>query len=285
MSQVLFEDGQFYREDKLVVGANNRSLRYGDGLFETMKVNNGQIQLADFHMERLFSGISLLQFECPSYFTADYLKNRILQLVHRNGHAQLARIRLMVFRGNGGLYDSVSHFPHHIIQSWTLPAANHLWNENGLVLGIHRTAQKTMDVLANTKTNNYLPYVLGALNAKKEKWNDAVLLNAAGRVADCTIANLFAVKGEKLVTPPASEGPVLGVMRRYLLEFCKRKGVDVYEQPLTELDLLEADELFLTNSSYGMRWVGSLATSTYSNTFSSRLYRDAIRPLFNGFKG
>lgn len=280
MSHVLFEDGQFYRDDKLVIGANNRGLRYGDGIFETMKVNKGKIQLADFHMERLFSALSLLQFDCPSYFTPDYLKDRISQLVHRNGHADLARVRLMIHRGNGGLYDAISHFPHHIMQSWSLPAANHQWNENGLVLGIHRVAHKSMDLLANAKTNNYLPYVMGALNAKKEKWNDAIILNAAGRIADCTIANLFVVKDGIIRTPATTEGPVLGVMRRFLLGFCMKNGLDVQESAIPVSDLLEADELFLTNSSYGIRWVGSLEDKKYKNEYSSLLYRDAIRPLF-----
>lgn len=280
MSQVLFEDGQFFRDDKLLVGANSRAVRYGDGLFETMKVNQGRIQLGDWHFERLFKGLELLQFECPSYFTPAYLEDKILQLAHRNGHSNLARVRLMIFRGNGGLYDSVSHFPHHVIQCWSLPPANHQFNVNGMVLGIHRTAHKTMDVLANTKSNNYLPYVLGSLEVKKEKWNDAVVLNAAERVADCTISNLFIVKDGVVHTPAASEGPVLGIMRRYILEHCASVGLTTKETGLTEADLLQADELFLTNTSYGLRWVGRLGEKLFSNNLSARLYRDAIQPLF-----
>ena len=280
MSHVLFEDGQFHRDDKLVAGANNRGLRYGDGLFETMKVNQGEIQLFNWHMERLFSGLELLQFDCPAYFNTSYLKDKILQLTQRNGHTGLARIRLMVFRSNGGLYDSVSHYPHHVIQSWPLPAANHEFNENGLVLGFHRIGSKAMDKLSNAKTNNYLPYVLGALDAKKHKWNDAIVLNAAGRVADCTIANIFIVKDGKLFTPAAEEGPVLGVMRRHIISWCKSAGIPVIETCLTEADLLVADELFLTNSSYGIRWVGSLEETAYKNDFSIRLSREAIQPLF-----
>jgi branched-chain amino acid aminotransferase len=282
MSQVLFEDGQFFRDDKLLVGANSRAVRYGDGLFETMKVNQGRIQLGDWHFERLFKGLELLQFDCPSYFTPTYLEDKILQLAHRNGHSNLARVRLMIYRGNGGLYDTVSHFPHHVIQCWSLPPANHQFNENGMVLGIHRTAHKTMDVLANTKSNNYLPYVLGSLEVKKEKWNDAVVLNAAERVADCTISNLFMVKDGVIYTPAASEGPVLGIMRRYILDHCASAGLSTKETGLSEADLLQADELFLTNTSYGLRWVGRLGEKQFSNNLSARLYRDAIQPLFQG---
>lgn len=281
MSHVLFEDGQFYRDDKPIVGANNRGLRYGDGAFETMKVINGRLQLADWHMERLFAALSLLQFDCPGYFTPDYLIDKILKLVHRNGHSHLSRVRLMVYRGNGSLYDATSHFPHHVIQSSSMPPAQQEWNEDGWIIGFHRVAHKAMDILANAKTNNYLPYLMGALEAKKEKWNDAVLFNAAGRVCDCTIANIFIVKQGILYTPPASEGPVLGVMRRLILEYCEKNKWPVVESPLTEKDVLEAEEVFLTNSGYGIRWVSRLGGDSFSQKLSKQLYLAAIQPLFH----
>lgn len=280
MSQVLFEDGQFHRDDKLIVGANSRGLRYGDGLFETMKVINGRLQLGNWHMERLFAGLRLLQFEPPAHFNADYLTDNILKLVHRNGHSRLARVRLMIFRANGALYDTVSNYPHHVIQSWPLQDAQHEWNESGWEIGFHRTARKAMDPLANAKTNNYLPYVMAAMDAKKHKWNDAVLLNAAGRIADATIANIFLVKQGTVYTPPASDGPVLGVMRRYLIQFCRNKGVSLEEKPLSEIELMDADEIFLTNTSYGIRWVARSGGKHFANTLSRRLYEEAIRPLF-----
>lgn len=282
MATVVFEDGQFVREHKLLVSANNRGLRYGDGVFETMKVNSGVLQLGNWHMERLFNALTMLQFEPPAYFTANYLQEKILQLAQRNGHGKLGRIRLMIYRGDGGLYETINHFPHHIIQSWSLPPANHLWNENGLNIGLHALSRKAMDPLANAKTNNYLPYVMGALDAKKNKWNDAVLLNSAERVCDCTIANLFAVKDNIIYTPPASEGPVLGVMRRYLLSKAADYGFTMIERPLHVAELLDADELFITNTSYGLRWVKEFGEKQFGNTLTQQIYSSIIQPLLNG---
>ena len=281
MSHLLFQDGQFFRDDKLVAGASCRGLRYGDGLFETMKVNREAIQLAPYHMDRLLAGMDLLQFDRPSYVNKDYFLEKILQLVHRNGHGKLARVRLMVYRGNGGLYDPESHYPHHIIQSWSLPEANHHWNQNGLVVGVHEMARKSMDLLANCKTNNYLPYVMGALEAKKHKWNDALILNGAHRIADATIANLFLVKRGEVLTPSLEEGCVAGVMRRYLLEQLRAAGMECRETQVTLEMAEQADEMFLTNSTYGMRWVGRLGSKTYGQEYTYQLYQRFILPLFS----
>lgn len=281
MSQLLFLDGQFYRDDKLFVGAGSRGLRYGDGLFETMKVNRGQVQLGDWHMERLFAGLRLLEFELPGYFTPHYLLDKVQQLAHRNGHSALARVRLMVYRGNGGLYDPANHYPHHVIQTWALPEANHEWNENGLVLGIHRKAFKAPDLLSNCKTNNYLPYIMGALEASKQKWNDAIVLNAYGRVCDATIANIFARIDGRWVTPALTEGPVAGIMRKYLLDKMRTAGEPVSEQPITIEELMTAEEVFLTNSSYGLRWVRFVADRKLGCEAGQSVYRHHIQPLFS----
>lgn len=281
MSVELFYDGHFLRDDKLLLGAGNRGLRYGDGVFETMKVNQDNIQLGGEHMHRLFSALQLLEFDCPGYFTPAYLLGKISQLATRNGHAKLARIRLMVFRGNGGLFDPENHYPHHIIQSWPLPPSHHAWNENGLVLGIHRKAKKGIDALANCKTNNYLPYVMGALEAKREKWNDALMLNTSGRICEATIANIFLVKDGALVTPALTEGPVAGVIRQYLISKCTSMGYALRETEITENMLAEADEVFLTNSAYGIRWVGEIASRKYSNQLTRAIYHQCVDPLFS----
>src|SRR3954463_5714885 len=83
----------------------NKSYRYGDGLFETMKMVNGKISLAPLHFERLFSSLQALGYNLPSLFTVDRLQADINQLCKKNGCASLARIRLSIFRGEGGLYE------------------------------------------------------------------------------------------------------------------------------------------------------------------------------------
>ena len=96
-----------------------------------------------------------------------------------------------------------NHFPNCIIQSWPLEQEGFQLNENGLVTGIYSSARKTMDSFSNIKSNNYLPYAMAALHSKKQKWNDAFLLNTNGTICDSTIANVFIIKDDIILTPPA----------------------------------------------------------------------------------
>ena len=87
--QYLNCNGKIFNADKLFISPNNRSFRYGDGFFETMKMINGEIMLPDYHFERLFASLELLQFEKPNYFTVDYLKKSIEELAKQNHHSKL----------------------------------------------------------------------------------------------------------------------------------------------------------------------------------------------------
>ncbi|MGV3593705.1 MAG: aminotransferase class IV [Sediminibacterium sp.] len=269
----LFYDGQILRSDKLLISPNNRSYRYGDGCFETIKVLNGKIMLADYHFERLFSSLETLRFKKPGYQSAGWLEKQILSVVEKNGHTKRARVRVTVTRGDGGIYDEQNHYPYFLIQSWPLQTATQELNENGLVIDIYKDARKTADLFSSIKSNNYLPYLMGALWAKEHHLNDAILLNPDNRVADATIANVFIVKDGSIKTPALTEGPVNGVMRRHLLHLLRKENIPVEEGTITVDELLEASELFLTNAIHGIKWVKQLGNSNYSNTTAIRLYK------------
>ncbi|MGF2414526.1 MAG: aminotransferase class IV, partial [Ferruginibacter sp.] len=245
-------NGKIYKNDTLLIGADNRGLRYGDGLFETMKMKNGQLVLDDEHFARLWKGMKVLQFAVPKHFNPDKLQEEIVQLTIKNQHEAAARIRITIFRGNGGLYDAADHFPNYIIQTWPLPEGNGELNSNGLDIGIYTEVKKSCDILSNLKTNNYLPYVMAALKAKNEKWNDAVLLNHYGRICDSTIANIFIIKDAIIYTPALSEGCVAGVMRNHFIQNLNLTGFTCSEKEITIEELLNADEIFLTNSIYNI---------------------------------
>ena len=276
----LFYNGKISKTGKLLISPDNRSFRYGDGFFETMKMVNGKLQLANEHMERLFASLELLQFQQPVYFTPSYVLEQVTLLAKKNYHHKLARIRVTIFRGDGGLYDVENHFPHHLIQSWELNPANNRLNENGLQLGIFKDARKVCDRYSHVKSNNYLSYALAALWAKKQKLNDAVLLNPYDRIADATIANVFVVKDGLVKTPALTEGAVNGVMRKYILQSLRHENMPVEETQLTVEDLLQASEIFLSNSIYGIRWVKQLGDSGYTNQLSALLHKKFILPLF-----
>ena len=282
MSHLLFLDNHFHRDDQLLIGVNNRSFRYGDGVFETMKCSNEQLLLADFHFDRLFTGLSLLGFELPSFITRDYLLDKIRQLLHRNGHSRLARVRLTGYRGDGGPFDPVSATPHVLIQSWSLPETQEHLDENGLVLGVHGLSRKSIDGLSNCKTNNYLYAITAAREAKNMHWNDALLLNTAGRICETTIANVFLFKGDTLITPALAEGPVAGTMRRWILTQAQHLHMVVEERGGSREELLDADEAFVSNAVQGIRWVREIGDRQYGQEKTAALYQSVIRPLWAG---
>ncbi|MGC4102013.1 aminotransferase class IV [Ferruginibacter sp.] len=265
-------NGKIFTEGIPVIGTGNRSLRYGDGLFETMKIKKGALILGNEHFARLWKGLQVLQFDIPKHFTPQKLQEAILQLAAKNKQEQAARVRLTVFRGDGGLYDAAHHHPDYIIQTWALADDNAALNSNGLDLGIYYDAKKSCDILSNLKTNNFLPYAMAALEVKKQQWNDAVLLNNHGRVCDSTIANIFLIKEGVVFTPSLAEGCIEGVLRNYILQQLEANHISCREKEITVEALLQADEVFLSNSIYNMRWVKSIGNKTYSNTITQKIY-------------
>jgi branched-chain amino acid aminotransferase len=264
-------NGKIFEENSPVIGASNRGLRYGDGLFETFKYKNNEFILADEHFARLWKGMQLLKFEIPKLFTSDNLQQQILQLLQKNKHTT-ARIRLAVYRGDGGLYDTKNHSPVHIIQTWPIAGENSSLNENGLQLCIYTAAKKMTDRFCNIKHNNYLPYFMGALFAKDQQCNDAVILNNHDRICDSTIANIFIIKNDSIFTPSLNEGCVAGVMRKFIIQHLILRGYSVAETEITKEFLLDADEVFLSNTIYNIRWVSAIEQQKYSNIRTAKIF-------------
>ena len=266
------QDGAILKEGTLVVSPDNRGFRYGDGLFETVKMLDGEIVQSDDHFARLWKGMQVLQFDIPKLFSPEKFTEQFIALAKKNNHSNAARIRLNIFRGDGGLFDAKNHTPNYIIQTWPLQEGNGQWNSNGLVAGIYDDAKKSCDILSNLKHNNFLPYVMAALHAKKEKWNDAILLNTDGKICDTCIANIFLVKDEVVFTPALSQGCVAGVMRHSLIQFLQSTAWKVEEKAIAIEELLTADEVFFTNSIYNLRWVQSIGKAVYGNSFTQKIY-------------
>lgn len=273
-------NGKLLNEAKASISVNNRSFRYGDGCFETIRISNNAIPLWQYHQERLFATLHTLQFNLPSSFTPSFLLENIRALVLKNGHQLLGRIRLTIFRSNGGLYDPENHFPNYLIQSWPLNDALQTLNNNGLVIGLYNGGLKAADTLANIKSNNYLLYALAALYAKQSHWNDALVLNHKGSLADSTIANLFIINGQTISTPPLTDGPVNGTMRRHLLKKLIEAGYDVKEKSVSPEDVKAAQEVFVTNAVYGMKWVKQFEEKEYVCQQAAVIYRQFVQPLF-----
>ena len=265
--EFIIVNGNVIEKNNAGLSPDDHSYRYGDGLFETMKIANGNILLEDYHFERLFSGLELLKFKIPLHFSKQKISEEVKKLCKKNNCHELARVRLSVSRGRGGLYDCDDKVSY-LIESGPLEQNNNVLNENGLVIDIFPDASKSLDKFSNLKSANYLPYVMAAIWAKENKLNDALILNQHNQVCDSTIANVFWVESGNIFTPPLSAGCVAGVMRKRILDL----GQNIKEKNLTENDLLNADEVFLTNAINGMCWVKQFRDKTYENRIAVEIF-------------
>jgi len=264
MNSVCF-NGRFLPADAPVLPANNKSYRYGDGLFESMKVVGEQISLAALHFDRLFSGLEILGYKVPLMIVPEKLQQEIQLLCKKNKCERLARVRLSVSRGNGRVYDETDEL-QYLIECWPISESCNRLNENGYLIDIFPDARKSCDVFSSIKSANYLPYIMAARYAKENNLDDCLVMNVHERIAEASIANIFLVKNGKLTTPSTGEGCINGVMRRHLLEEYKAK-----ETPVTIEDVLAADEIFLTNAVNGVRWVREFRNMKYDHHMASEI--------------
>ena len=274
-------NGELLPANTPIIAADNRGLRYGDGLFETMRMFNDRIPLWDFHAERFFNGLHKLKFELPDTFTEQFVLEEIKKLCKKNACLKSSRVRLGVYRGSGSLYDHADIQPNFVIQSWEIEPFTKEINSAGLVIDTYPDARKSCDVFANIKSNNFLPYTMAAIFAKENNLHDCLLLNTHERICDSTIANVFVGNNFKFKTPPLSEGCVAGVMRKYILEVLDNSKGSIKEEPINIEDLLEADEVFLTNAVQGIRWVSEFRNKSYRKTFSPLLNFAIHQDLFS----
>jgi branched-chain amino acid aminotransferase len=253
-------DGKLRELQDAAIPADNRTFRYGYGLFETMLVLDGVIQLADYHCDRLWSGAAALYLQIPKLLTHEALVQEVLRTVARNKLEKCCRVRLQLYLGSGGFFDDVSQQAHYLIECFPLEAHMTELNEMGLIIGIAEGLQKNPDALANYKTTNALLYAIAAQQAIANKWNDALLCNTHGHIIESTIANIFWIKDDKVYTPPLAEGCVAGVMRRYVMQ-----KIAVTESILTTETLQQADAVFLTNAIRRIKWVRKFDTTIYNH--------------------
>lgn len=260
-------NGKLVQAAEASIHPDNSSFRYGVGLFETMLVQHGTIRHMQYHMERLAEGMHRLHFAVPKRFDSTFMLKEVHRTVEKNHLLSLCRVRLQVFAGSGGIFGPDDVAPQYVIECYPLEPDAISFNINGLVVGTYTDAVKSADAYSDLKASNALVYAMAGRYAKVHKWNDALIINQHGRVVESVIANLFILKGGQIMTPPLTEGCVAGVMRRHLLHTVP----EIIEQQITDSDLEQADELFLTNAIRGIRWVGLMGDKRYTNNTSRRI--------------
>ena len=280
MSLFINWNGKKVIGNQVNISPDNRSFRYGDGCFETMKMVNGKLLLQHYHFERLFNSVKLLKLRFSPNLLSNELLLQIYELAESNGQSGFARIRLTIYR-KGGNNQKISSEAGYLIETMAGDETTQQYNEKGLQLGIYKDVKKSCDLFSAIKSNNYLPYTMAKIWANENKLDDGIVCNSSGRVADSTIANVFIVENGTIKTPPLSEGCICGVMRRHLMACFKSENLPFKEEPINIDQLLNAAEVFLTNAIIGIKWVAKIDKSEYTNATSAMVFENCIKPLFS----
>ncbi len=266
-------NGKFLPTSEPIFTAGNPCFKWGDGVFETMKIFNGKILLESLHFDRLFLSLRLLQIEIDKTFDQPSLSVNIIDLCKKNNF-DLARVRLAVYRNE-------ENKAAYVIEASPLEINSMEWSEEGLKIDLYPFARKSMDAFSNLKTANFLPYVMAARFAKEKNLDDVIVLNAASNICDSSRANIFLIKNDEAYTPALHQGCINGVMRRFLLESLKANGQRIHQKEITEEDLLNADEVFLTNAIHGIRWVKSFRQKEYGHSKTFSIYKQFISTIYS----
>jgi branched-chain amino acid aminotransferase len=266
-------NGSLFDNSEKVFNGNNRAFKFGDGLIETMRVINGKIPFYSYHAERLLRGMKVLKIQIPSYFNVHYLKNEISKVIENN---EPARIRLSLWRGGGGAYRPTDNDPDFMVEIAPLIDKTFTLNEVGLTVGIYKDMKMRPTILSPFKTMNALPYVLASIYAKENSWDDILMLNTEGDITEAAYSNIFIIKEGKICTPPISSGCVGGVMRLIMMEIAQELEIDLKEQPLKVQEIMEAQEVFLTNAVQGIKWVENMDNQSFTNDLTMQLYERLV---------
>ena len=277
MGRYINFNGELLPGDQPILKASSRGVRFGDAVFETMRMKGADLLFEEKHAHRLFNGLRLFRFKLPHYFNWIFLRNEIGRVVEANMHTDHSRVRMMVIRGEGAITEEPTNSPQFIIESW--PADKYTFNPEGLKLGIDESCRKSVDRYSNIKSSNFLPSVMASIFARENGFDECIMLNSNNRVCDGSISNVFWIKDDKIFTPPLSEGCIAGVTRRYLLEELPERKYNVEEKVCAIDNLLNADEVFLTNTIRGIRWVESFKNRKFGSRLISRIFEEVIAPL------
>jgi len=271
INRYINNDGEIYASNELNLSLNNRAFRYGDGLFETIRIVNGKPFGLSVHLARMKMGLEILKIQTPEHFNESYFSAQIDTLISKNEIKEGGRCRLSVYRDNGGFYAPTNYNAKYTIEIEPLLYNLFELNTVGLKIDLYPEIRKQVTKLAQLKTANSLLYIMSSLYAQEHNLDDCVLQNDKLEIIESSSSNLFIVSNGVLYTPSLESGCVGGTMRMQIINLALKNGIRVYESNVTPSNLLVADEVLLTNAVSGIKWVGSYKNKRYFHSIAQQL--------------
>ncbi|RLD45905.1 MAG: 4-amino-4-deoxychorismate lyase [Bacteroidetes bacterium] len=253
------------------ISIKNRAFRYADGLFESMFFTNNKIMFLDLHYNRLLEGMKLLQIETSNLPDKQQLIDKTRELIKANGIESAARVRLQVFRKDGGLYLPDTNDCEYLLEATAIDNNEYTLNTKGLHIGITTKIKQHKSIFSKVKTIAKQEMIIAALDARENKWDDAILTNTSNNITETSSSNIFAVINGNLYTPQIDDGILDGIMRQMVLKIVAENNIPIIETSLTEANLEAAEEIFITNAVKGVQWVVAFGNKRFFNNMSKRI--------------
>jgi branched-subunit amino acid aminotransferase/4-amino-4-deoxychorismate lyase len=275
-------NGKPYKIDEPVFMHSNRAFRFGDALFETMHANGTEIQFFDDHFERMKKAMSILKMNFSNNLNKSILYAEIKSLLVRNKLFQGAKVRLSIFRDGAGTYTPETNNVSYFIETEKLDSDLYILNHKGFIIDIYQEIKKPINQFSLYKSSNAQLFVMASIHKNEHNVDDVLIINENGNIIEATSSNVFLVKKNQIFTPSIEEGCVNGIMRNRIIEIAIQKKYTVFDDcRITMDDLLNSDEVFLTNAVKGIQWILAYKNRRYFNKVSKALLIELNRIAFN----
>ena len=255
------------------LSAKNRGFLYGDGVFELVKYVEGTIFFWEEHYLRLMATMRIARMEIPSNFTLEFLEAEIIKTIQANSLASKAVwVRITITR-KGGI--SLTPEENEIDYCIDIEGITNLFYQNLKIpyeVELFKDYYTQADLLGTLNITGRMLQIVGSVFARENDYQNCILLNTHKNTVSFLDGNLFLVQGDKILTPPLSEGAPNGITRKKLIEAIqKTSDFSLEERPISPFELQKADELFLTNTKQGIQSVSKYRKKEYNNIVATNL--------------
>ena len=249
----IFHNDSLLPIEKVRLSPGQAGLICGWGIFTTVRISRGEAFAYERHWRRLEKDAAITRL--PMSYTAAKVRVHLHELIRANNVSEGAARIYLVYNTVGFWQSDEPHPPVDLI----ITTAGLPEYREPVRLALRDHGRHAAAPLAGVKTISGLPNVWAVAEAQKEGYDEVVLLNERGEVAECTAANIFAVKNNKVLTPLLTSGCLEGVTRGILFEIAPEAGFSLLEQTLLPEDLYTADEVFITSTNRNLIGVGEIA--------------------------
>jgi branched-chain amino acid aminotransferase len=250
---LVYIDGKYYTRSQAKVSVYDHGLLYGDGVFEGIKSYDGVVFKLKEHLDRLYFSAKAIMLDMP--LTKEEMSKAVLETLRKN-NLKDAYIRLVVTRGMGDLGLDPRKCPKSTVIIITVPELQLYDKERqrkGMSMVVASVRRDPVDATTHEiKSLNYLNSILAKIEANNVGADEAIILDTHGFVSEATAENIFIVKGNKIMTPPATSGPLAGITASVVKDLAEKLGYMVVERAFTVAEMYAADEAFLTGTGAGL---------------------------------